>query len=83
MEDESYGSTREDPDELRKHATRMAMELWADPATKQGAIARSPSSSACIRRPCATGSDRPRGGARSGTTTAHTQRIAQLAPASK
>ena len=31
---------RKYPDELRERATRMAVELRADPATKQGAIAR-------------------------------------------
>ena len=31
---------RKYPDELRERATRMAVELWADPATKPGAIAR-------------------------------------------
>jgi transposase len=40
MEDESHGSTRKYPDELRERATRMAVEPRADPATKQGAIAR-------------------------------------------
>lgn len=31
---------RKYPDELRERATRMAVELRADPTTKQGAIAR-------------------------------------------
>lgn len=31
---------RKYPDELRERATRLAVELRADPATKQGAIAR-------------------------------------------
>ncbi|EKA61306.1 transposase IS3/IS911 family protein [Janibacter hoylei PVAS-1] len=31
---------RKYPDELRERATRMAVELRQDPATKQGAIAR-------------------------------------------
>ena len=31
---------RKYPDELRERATRMAVELRRDPATKQGAIAR-------------------------------------------
>ena len=31
---------RKYPDELRKRATRMSVELRAEPATKQGAIAR-------------------------------------------
>ena len=31
---------RKYPDELRERATRMAVELRADPATKPGAIAR-------------------------------------------
>jgi transposase len=71
---------RKYPDELRERATRMAVELRADPATKQGAIARVAEQLGMhpetlrnwVRQAEIDGGTRP------GTTTAEAQRIAQL-----
>jgi transposase len=71
---------RKYPDELRERATRMAVELRADPATKLGAIARvaeqlgmHPGTLRNWIRQAETD-----GGTRPGTTTAEADRIAQL-----
>jgi transposase len=71
---------RKYPDELRERATRMAVELRADPVTKQGAIARVAEQLGMhpetlrnwVRQAEIDGGTRP------GTTTAEAQRIAQL-----
>ena len=47
-------------DELRERATRMAVELRQEPATRSGAIARVAGQLGMHPRPCATGSGRPR-----------------------
>ncbi len=80
MEDESHGSTQEVPDELRERATRMAVELRADPTTKQGAIA--PVAEQLGMHP-ETLRNWVRqaeidGGRRPGTTTSDAQRLADL-----
>lgn len=71
---------RKYPDELRERATRMAVELRQDPATKPGAIAR-------VAKQLGMHPETLRnwvrqaeidGGVRPGTTTAQAQRIAQL-----
>ena len=71
---------RKYPDELRERATRMAVELRADPATRQGAIQR-------VAKQLGMHPETLRnwvrqaeidGGTRPGTTTAEAQRIAQL-----
>jgi transposase len=71
---------RKYPDELRERATRMAVELRQDPATKQGAIARvaeqlgmHPETLRNWVRPAEVD-----GGVRPGTTSAETERIAKL-----
>jgi transposase len=71
---------RKYPDELRERATRMAVELRADPVTKQGAISRVAEQLGMhpetlrnwVRQAEIDGGTRP------GTTTAEAQRIAQL-----
>ena len=71
---------RKYPDELRERATRMAVELRADPATKQGAIQRVAEQLGMhpetlrnwVRQAEIDGGTRP------GTTTAEAQRIAEL-----
>lgn len=71
---------RKYPDELRERATRMAVELRADPATKQGAIARVAEQLGMhpetlrnwVRQAEIDGSARP------GTTTSDAQRLAEL-----
>jgi transposase len=71
---------RKYPDELRERATRMAVELRQDPATKQGAIARVAEQLGMhpetlrnwVRQAEIDGGTRP------GITTAEALRIAQL-----
>ena len=68
------------PDELRERATRMAVEIRQDPATKQGAIARVAERLGMhletlrnwVRQATVDGGVRP------GTATVEAQRIAQL-----
>jgi len=71
---------RKYPDELRDRATRMAVELRQDPATKQGAIAR-------VAEQLGMHPETLRhwvrqaeidGGVRPGTTSAESERIAKL-----
>nr|WP_234988005.1 IS3 family transposase [Demequina sp. NBRC 110056] len=71
---------RKYPDELRERATRMAVELRQDPATKTGAIARV-ADRLGMHRETLRGWVRQAeidGGVRPGTTTADADRIAQL-----
>jgi transposase len=71
---------RKFPDELRERATRMAVELRADPATKSGAIPR-------VAEQLGMHPETLRnwvrqveidGGVRAGTTSADAQRLAEL-----
>lgn len=71
---------RKYPEELRERATRMAVELRQDPATKMGAIARV-ADQLGMHRETLRGWVRQAeidGGMRAGTTTADADRIAQL-----
>lgn len=71
---------RKFPDELRERATRMAVELRQDPATKQGAIGRV-AAQLGMHPETLRGWVRQAeidGGVRPGTTTAEAERIAQL-----
>ena len=71
---------RKYPDELRERATRMAVELRADPATKQGAIARV-AEQLGMHRETLRGWVRQAeidGGVRAGTTTDDAQRLVEL-----
>ena len=71
---------RKFPDELRERATRMAVELRQDPATKAGAIARV-ADQLGMHRETLRGWVRQveiDGGVRPGTTTADADRIADL-----
>ncbi len=71
---------RKYPDELRERATRMAVELRQDPATKIGAIVRV-ADQLGMHRETLRGWVRQAeidGGMRAGTTTAEAERIAQL-----
>ncbi len=71
---------RKYPEELRERATRMAVELRQDPATKPGAMARV-ADQLGIHRETLRGWVRQveiDGGVRPGTTTADADRIAQL-----
>ena len=73
-------ATRKYPDELRERATRMAVELRQDPATKAGAIARVADQLGMhpetlrgwVRRAEIDGGVRP------GTTTSDAERLAEL-----
>lgn len=71
---------RKYPDELRERATRMAVELRADPATKQGAIARVAEQLGMHPETLRNWVRQAEidGGVRPGTTSAEAQRIAQL-----
>jgi transposase len=71
---------RKYPDELRERATRMAVELRADPATKQGAIARVAEQLGMHPETLRNWVRQAEvdGGVRAGTTTAEAERIAQL-----
>ena len=68
------------PDELRERATRMAVELRQDPATKQGAIARVAEQLGMHPETLRNWVRQAEidGGVRPGTTTAEAQRIALL-----
>ena len=68
------------PDELRERATRMAVELRQDPATKPGAIARVAEQLGMHPETLRTWVRRAEidGGVRPGTTTAEGKRIAEL-----
>ena len=68
------------PDELRERATRMAVELRQDPATKPGAIARVAEQLGMHPETLRNWVRRAEidGGVRPGTTTAEGQRIAEL-----
>lgn len=71
---------RKYPEELRERATRMAVELRQDPATKQGAIARV-AEQLGMHRETLRGWVRQAevdGGVRPGTTTSDAQRLAEL-----
>lgn len=71
---------RKYPDELRERATRMAVELRQDPATKQGAIQRV-AEQLGMHRETLRGWVRQAeidGGVRPGATTAEAERIAKL-----
>ena len=80
MEDESHGSTQEVPDELCEQATRMAVELRRDPATKQGAIARVAEQLGMHPETLRNWIRQAEidGGVRPGTTTSDAQRLAEL-----
>ena len=71
---------RKYPDELRERATRMAVELRADPATKPGAIARVVEQLGMHRETLGNWVRQAEidGGARPGTTTSDSQRVAEL-----
>ena len=71
---------RKYPDEVRKGATRMAVELRQDPATKQGAIARVAEQLGMHPETLRNWVRQAEidGGVRAGTTTAEAQRIADL-----
>nr|WP_164519642.1 transposase [Nocardioides ferulae] len=71
---------RKYPDELRERATRMAVELRADPATKQGAIARVAEQLGMHPETLRNWVRQAEvdGGVRPGTTTAEAERIAKL-----
>jgi transposase len=71
---------RKYPDELRERATRMAMELRQDPTTKLGAIARVAEQLGMHRETLRSWVRQAEidGGVRPGTTTADSERIAQL-----
>ncbi len=71
---------RKYPDELRERATRMAVELRADPATKQGAIARVAEQLGMHPETLRNWVRQAEvdGGVRAGTTTAEAERIAKL-----
>ena len=71
---------RKYPDELRERATRMAVELRADPATKPGAIARVAEQLGMHRETLRNWVRQAEidGGARPGTTTSDSQRVAEL-----
>ena len=71
---------RKYPDELRERATRMAVELRVDPATKQGAIARVAEQLGMHPETLRNWVRQAEidGGVRPGTTTADADRIAQL-----
>ncbi|MGH3490688.1 MAG: IS3 family transposase [Actinopolymorphaceae bacterium] len=71
---------RKYPDELRERATRMAVELRADPATKQGAIARVAAQLGMHPETLRNWVRQAEidGGVRPGTTTAEAERVAQL-----
>lgn len=71
---------RKYPDELRERATRLAVELRADPSTRQGAIARV-SEQLGMHRETLRGWVRQAeidGGLRPGTTTSDAERLAEL-----
>ena len=71
---------RKYPDELRERATRMAVELRADPASKSGAIVRV-AEQLGMHPETLRGWVRQAeidGGVRAGTTSAETDRIARL-----
>ena len=71
---------RKYPDELRERATRLAVELRANPATKQGAIARV-AEQLGMHRETLRGWVRQAeigGGTRPGTTTSDAERLADL-----
>jgi transposase len=73
-------ASRKCPDELRERATRMAVELRQNPATKQGAIQRV-AEQLGMHPETLCGWVRQAeidGGVRSGTTTVDAERIAQL-----
>ena len=71
---------RKYPDELRERATRLAVELRGDPATRQGAISRVAEQLGMhpetlrnwVRQAEIDGGNRP------GTTTSDAERLAQL-----
>ena len=71
---------RKYPDELRERATRMAVELRADPATKQGAIARVAEQLGMHPETLRNWVRQAEidGGVRPGTTSAESERIAKL-----
>ena len=71
---------RKYPDELRERATRMAVELRQDPATKQGAIARVADQLGMHPETLRNWVRQAEidGGLRPGTTTAEADRIAEL-----
>jgi len=71
---------RKYPDELRERATRMAVELRQDPATKQGAIARVAEQLGMHPETLRNWVRQAEidGGVRAGTTSAAAQRIASL-----
>ena len=68
------------PDELRNRATRMAVELRADPATKVGAIARVAEQLGMNRETLRNWVRQAEidGGVRPGTTTDDAQRLVEL-----
>ena len=71
---------RKYPDELRERATRMAVELRQDPATKQGAIARVAEQLGMHPETLRNWVRQAEidGGVRPGITTADADRMAQL-----
>ena len=68
------------PDELRNRATRTAVKMRADPATKVGAIARVAEQLGIHRETLRNWVRQAEidGGARPGTTTSDAQRLAEL-----
>ena len=71
---------RKYPDELRERATRMAVELRADPASKQGAIARVAEQLGMHPETLRNWVRQAEidGGVRPGTMTSDAERLAQL-----
>tara|TARA_B100000678_G_scaffold29300_1_gene21766 strand:- start:19 stop:324 length:306 start_codon:yes stop_codon:yes gene_type:complete len=71
---------RKYPDELRERATRMAVELRADPATKPGAIKRVAEQLGMHPETLRNWVRQAEidGGVRAGTTTSDAQRLAEL-----
>jgi transposase len=71
---------RKYPDELRERATRMAVELRADPDTRQGAIARVAEQLGMHRETLRNWVRQAEidGGLRPGTTTDDAKRLAEL-----
>ena len=68
------------PDELRERATRLAVELRADPATRQGAISRVSEQLGMHRETLRSWVRQAEidGGVRPGTTSSDAERIAKL-----
>jgi transposase len=71
---------RKYPDELRERATRMAVELRADPETRPGAIARVAEQLGMHRETLRSWVRQAEidGGVRAGTSTSDAERLAEL-----